>query len=62
MGCFRQHHKSLAGTRRQSARHRFEDADLDLAVKSILASRVNTGQICNCMSVYVHSGLKDAVH
>ena len=26
-----------------------KDADLDLAVKSILASRVgNTGQICNC--------------
>ena len=39
-----------------------KDADLDLAVKSILASRVgNTGQICNCAErVYVHSSLKDA--
>ncbi|HEZ0070299.1 TPA: aldehyde dehydrogenase [Neisseria meningitidis] len=39
-----------------------KDADLDLAVKSILASRVgNTGQICNCAErVYVHSCLKDA--
>ena len=38
-----------------------KDADLDLAVKSILASRVgNTGQICNCAErVYVHSSLKD---
>ena len=36
--------------------------NLDLAVKSILASRVgNTGQICNCAErVYVHSSLKDA--
>jgi lactaldehyde dehydrogenase/glycolaldehyde dehydrogenase len=35
---------------------------LDLAAKSILASRVgNTGQICNCAErVYVHSSLKDA--
>ncbi len=39
-----------------------KDAGLDLAVKSILASRVgNTGQICNCAErVYVHSSLKDA--
>lgn len=39
-----------------------KDADLDLAVKSILASRVgNAGQICNCAErVYVHSSLKDA--
>ncbi len=39
-----------------------KDADLDLAVKSILASRVgNTGQICNCAErVYVHSSIKDA--
>ena len=39
-----------------------KDADLDLAVKSILASRVgNTGQICNCAErVYVHNSLKDA--
>jgi lactaldehyde dehydrogenase/glycolaldehyde dehydrogenase len=40
----------------------FEDADLDLAVKSIIASRViNTGQVCNCAErVYVHSKVKDA--
>jgi len=37
-------------------------ADLDLAVKSIIASRViNTGQVCNCCErVYVHSDVKDA--
>lgn len=37
-----------------------KDADLDLAVKSILASRVgNTGQICNCAErVYVHNSIK----
>ncbi|MDR1887634.1 MAG: aldehyde dehydrogenase [Prevotellaceae bacterium] len=40
----------------------FADADLDLAVKSIIASRViNTGQVCNCAErVYVHSKVKDA--
>lgn len=39
-----------------------EDADLDLAVKSIIASRViNTGQVCNCAErVYVHHKIKDA--
>lgn len=39
-----------------------EDADLDLAVKSIVASRViNTGQVCNCAErVYVHKSIKDA--
>ncbi len=39
-----------------------KDADLDLAVPSILASRVgNTGQICNCAErVYVHRSLYDA--
>lgn len=38
-----------------------KDADVDLAVKSIVASRVgNTGQICNCAErVYVHRSLKD---
>ncbi|WP_106829521.1 aldehyde dehydrogenase [Parabacteroides pacaensis] len=38
------------------------DADLDLAVKSIIASRViNTGQVCNCCErVYVHADIKDA--
>lgn len=38
------------------------DADLDLAVKSIIDSRViNTGQVCNCCErVYVHSDIKDA--
>ncbi|MDU1904067.1 MAG: aldehyde dehydrogenase [Dysgonomonas sp.] len=38
-----------------------EDADLDLAVKSIIASRViNTGQVCNCAErVYVHKNVKD---
>jgi lactaldehyde dehydrogenase/glycolaldehyde dehydrogenase len=37
------------------------DADLDLAVKSIIASRViNTGQVCNCCErVYVHSDIKE---
>lgn len=38
-----------------------DDADLDLAVKSIIASRViNTGQVCNCAErVYVHKNVKD---
>ncbi|NDW17996.1 aldehyde dehydrogenase [Dysgonomonas sp. 216] len=37
------------------------DADIDLAVKSIVASRViNTGQVCNCAErVYVHKKVKD---
>jgi len=36
------------------------DADIDLAVKMIIASRViNTGQVCNCAErVYVHSKVK----
>ncbi len=39
-----------------------DDADLDLAVKSIIASRViNTGQVCNCAErVYVHKKIKEA--
>ena len=39
-----------------------DDADLDVAVNSIVASRViNTGQVCNCAErVYVQSGIKDA--
>jgi len=39
-----------------------DDADLDLAVKSIIDSRViNTGQVCNCAErVYVHTKIKDA--
>jgi len=38
------------------------DADLDLAVKSIIDSRVdNTGQVCNnAERVYVHKSIKDA--
>lgn len=38
------------------------DADLDLAVKAIVASRViNTGQVCNCAErVYVHKSVKEA--
>ena len=37
------------------------DADLDLAVKSICASRIiNTGQVCNCAErVYVHESIAD---
>jgi len=37
------------------------DADLDLAVKSIVASRmINTGQVCNCAErVYVQESIKD---
>ncbi|MFV0507516.1 MAG: aldehyde dehydrogenase [Bacteroidales bacterium] len=37
------------------------DADIDLAVKCIIASRViNTGQVCNCAErVYVHRSVKD---
>ncbi|MFK9093101.1 aldehyde dehydrogenase [Bacillus salipaludis] len=37
------------------------DADLDLAVKSIVASRViNSGQVCNCAErVYVHEDIAD---
>ncbi|MDO4694314.1 MAG: aldehyde dehydrogenase [Eikenella sp.] len=37
-----------------------KDADIDLAVQSILASRVgNTGQICNCAErVYVHRSIE----
>lgn len=39
-----------------------KDADLDLAVNAITASRVgNTGQICNCAErVYVHESVYDA--
>lgn len=39
-----------------------DDADLDLAVKAIVASRViNTGQVCNCAErVYVHKDVKEA--
>ncbi|MBF0577032.1 aldehyde dehydrogenase [Dysgonomonas sp. GY617] len=39
-----------------------DDADLDLAVKAIIASRViNTGQVCNCAErVYVHKNVKEA--
>ncbi|CNK03695.1 succinate-semialdehyde dehydrogenase [Yersinia aldovae] len=38
------------------------DADLDLAVKAIVSSRViNTGQVCNCAErVYVQQGVYDA--
>lgn len=38
-----------------------KDADLDLAVKAIVDSRViNTGQVCNCAErVYVHESIKD---
>ena len=38
-----------------------DDADIDFAVKSIIASRViNTGQVCNCCErVYVHKNVKD---
>jgi lactaldehyde dehydrogenase/glycolaldehyde dehydrogenase len=37
------------------------DADLELAVRSIIASRViNTGQVCNCCErVYVHTSIKE---
>ncbi|OIK09067.1 aldehyde dehydrogenase [Bacillus sp. MUM 116] len=40
------------------------DADLDLAVKSIVASRViNTGQVCNCAErVYVHEDIADVFY
>jgi NAD-dependent aldehyde dehydrogenases len=39
----------------------FEDADLDIAVKSIVASRVIfSGQVCNCAErVYVHKNVVD---
>lgn len=38
-----------------------KDADLDLAVKSIVASRIiNSGQVCNCAErVYVHKDIKE---
>ena len=38
-----------------------KDADIDLAVKSIIASRViNTGQVCNCAErVYVDKAIKE---
>ncbi|MBB4827055.1 lactaldehyde dehydrogenase/glycolaldehyde dehydrogenase [Sporosarcina luteola] len=38
-----------------------DDADIDLAVKSIVASRViNTGQVCNCAErVFVHEKIAD---
>ncbi|WP_370421106.1 aldehyde dehydrogenase [Pantoea vagans] len=38
-----------------------EDADLDLAVRSIISSRViNSGQVCNCVErVYVQEGIYD---
>ena len=39
----------------------FEDADLELAAKAIVASRViNSGQVCNCAErVYVHESIKE---
>jgi lactaldehyde dehydrogenase/glycolaldehyde dehydrogenase len=39
----------------------WKDADLDLTVDSILASRIiNSGQVCNCTErVYVHEDIKD---
>ncbi|MBN3057720.1 aldehyde dehydrogenase [Pectobacterium brasiliense] len=39
-----------------------DDADLDLAVKAIVSSRViNSGQVCNCAErVYVQKGIYDA--
>jgi lactaldehyde dehydrogenase/glycolaldehyde dehydrogenase len=39
----------------------FEDADVDLAVKCILASRIlNSGQVCNAAErVYVHENIAD---
>ncbi|MGX7068707.1 aldehyde dehydrogenase [Gemella bergeri] len=39
----------------------FEDADLELAAKAIVASRViNSGQVCNCAErVYVHENVKE---
>lgn len=39
-----------------------DDADLDLAVKAIVDSRIiNTGQVCNCAErVYVQQGIKQA--
>ncbi|MCP5036545.1 MAG: aldehyde dehydrogenase [Rhodobacteraceae bacterium] len=39
-----------------------DDADLDVAVSSVVASRViNTGQVCNCAErVYVQEGIADA--
>ncbi|WP_407728507.1 aldehyde dehydrogenase (plasmid) [Priestia megaterium] len=38
-----------------------EDADIDLAVKAIVDSRIiNTGQVCNCAErVYVHENIAD---
>ncbi len=41
-----------------------KDADIDLAVKSIIASRViNTGQVCNCAErVYVDKAIKRDLH
>ncbi|MED4206375.1 aldehyde dehydrogenase [Neobacillus mesonae] len=40
------------------------DADIDLAVKSIVASRViNTGQVCNCAErVYVHEDIAEVFY
>ncbi|MGO4936118.1 aldehyde dehydrogenase [Fundicoccus sp. Sow4_H7] len=42
----------------------WKDADLDLAVKAIVDSRViNSGQVCNCTErVYVHEDIKDAFY
>ena len=39
----------------------FADADLHLAAKAIIASRViNSGQVCNCAErVYVHESVKE---
>ncbi|KHQ51714.1 aldehyde dehydrogenase [Mameliella alba] len=38
-----------------------DDADIDLAVNAITASRIiNSGQVCNCAErVYVHAGIED---
>ncbi|STW23027.1 aldA, aldehyde dehydrogenase A [Klebsiella variicola] len=38
-----------------------DDADLELAVKAVVDSRlINTGQVCNCVErVYVQQGIYD---
>ncbi|ADD77610.1 AldA [Pantoea ananatis LMG 20103] len=54
-------YQSLSGAGGKAPAIVMDDADLDLAVKAIVSSRViNTGQVCNCAErVYVQEGIYD---
>ncbi len=59
--CGEKHHQSVSGTGGKAPAIVMDDADLELAVKAIVDSRViNSGQVCNCAErVYVQKGIYD---